>query len=141
MLATATLSPGVADSIKRLINNRDANKLWRIPVPAKFFAKPLGELSANLREKYDALLLAIIREEEKMKLADILSDDSTFIDEFIKRKFEESGKDFFGSKEDISITINPPHDYTLARNDWLVVISKERPFETGLMGRFVGGGS
>ncbi|MBW1765177.1 MAG: hypothetical protein JRJ23_10650 [Deltaproteobacteria bacterium] len=139
MLATATISPGVADSIKRLINNRDANKLWRIPVPSKFVAGPLGELSAHLRESSDALLFAIIREEEKMKLEDILSDDSSFIDEFIKKKFEESGKDFFGAREDTTITINPPDDYELTRNDWIVVISREKPYAAGLMGRLVGG--
>jgi voltage-gated potassium channel len=139
MLATATISPGVADSIKRLINNRDANKLWKIPVPSKFVAGPLGELSAHLRESSDALLFAIIREEEKMKLEDILSDDSSFIDEFIKKKFEESGKDFFGAREDTTITINPPDDYELTRNDWIVVISREKPYAAGLMGRLVGG--
>ena len=74
-----------------------------------------------------------------MKLEDILSDDSSFIDEFIKKKFEESGKDFFGAREDTTITINPPDDYELTRNDWIVVISREKPYAAGLMGRLVGG--
>ena len=141
LLATAALSPGVADSIRLLINNEDENKLWRILVPSRFEGKSLDELSSYLRDKFGALLLAVVREEESVKLEDILSDDSTFIDTFIKTKFEESGKDFFGAKQDVSVMINPPDDYELGVNDWLVVISRERPSEAGIVERLVGGAS
>ena len=141
LLATAAVSPGVADSIRLLINNEDENKLWKIRVPSRFEGKSLGELAAHLREKYGSLLLAIVREEESIKLEDILSDDSTFIDTFIKTKFEESGKDFFGGKKDVSVMINPPDDYELGTNDWLVVISRERPSEAGIVERLVRGAS
>jgi voltage-gated potassium channel len=141
LLATAAVSPGVADSIRLLINNEDENKLWRILVPSRFEGKSFGELSSYLREKFGALLLAVVREEESVKLEDILSDDSTFIDAFIKTKFEESGKDFFGAKKDVSVMINPPDDYELGVNDWLVVISRERPSEAGIVERLVGGAS
>ena len=86
-----------------------------------------GKGLESIKDKYGALLLAIGREEEGMKLEDILSDDATSIDDFIKRKFEESGKDFFGAKKDISVIINPPDSHELTKNDWLIVISKERP--------------
>lgn len=127
MLATAAFSPGVADSIKLLMGNRDENKLWRISVPPKYVGKPAGELVVFLREKHAALLLAVVREREGVKLEDILSEDSTFIDAFIKKKFEESGKDYFGREKDISVTINPPDEYELDKNDRLVVISRKRP--------------
>jgi len=139
MLATAAMSPGVVDSVNLLISNRDENKLWRVLIPARFVGKSFGEAAAHFRQKYGALLLAVVREAERIKLEDILSDDSTFIDEFIKRKFEESGKDFFGGRKDLGITINPPDSHELSRNDWLVVVSKERPSEGGLMERLVGG--
>ena len=127
MLATAAVSPGVADSIKLLMGNQDENKLWRISVPPRHIGKPAGELVVFLREKHSALLLALVREREGVKLEDILSEDSTLIDAFIKKKFEESGKNFFGREKDITVTINPPDDYELDRNDWLVVISRTRP--------------
>jgi len=141
MLAKAALSPGLADSVNLLINNQDANKLWRIPVPSKYVAKSFGEVMTYLRDKYGALVLAVIREKESMKLKDILSDDSTFIDEFIRKKFEESGKDFFGAKTDFTVLINPADDFSLNGNDWLIIISRERPPESGFMERLVGGAS
>jgi voltage-gated potassium channel len=141
LLASAAVAPGVADSLRVLISNKDENKLWRVKVPPKFGEKTFGELSAHLRNRYGALVLAVVREKERVKLEDILSHDSTFIDEFIKRKFEESGKDFFGGKRDTSVVVNPPDNYVLGTNDWLVVLAKERPAEAGFMDRLVGGTS
>ena len=85
--------------------------------------------------------MAVLKEKERMTLEDILSHDISAIDEFIRRKFEESGKDFFGGRKDLSVLVNPPDEYELAGNDWVVVISKERPAEAGLMERLKGGSS
>jgi voltage-gated potassium channel len=127
LLGSAAIAPGVADSVKMLLSNKEENRLWRIPVPSKHVDKTFGEVAAHLRSRHGAIVLAVVREKENVKLEDILSHDSTFIDEFIRKKFEESGKDFFGSKKDISVVVNPPDGYVLGKNDWLVLISRERP--------------
>lgn len=139
LLAASAVSPGVTDTISLLVTNKDENKIWRIRIPPKFIDGTFGELAAHLREKHGALTLAVIREEQKISLDDILSDDSTFIDDFIKRKFEESGKDFFDDRKDNVVTLNPPDDFKMSRNDWLVIISKEKPSESGIIGKWVGG--
>jgi voltage-gated potassium channel len=139
LLATAAVSPGLADSVKSLLNNQDPNKLWRVPVPSRFSDKTFGDLLPYFRDKFQALLIGVVREKESIKLEDILSGDSTFIDDFIKKKFEESGKNFFGDKKDVSVLVNPPDDYLLSPNDWLIAIAKEKPVETGFVERLVGG--
>jgi voltage-gated potassium channel len=139
LLATGAVSPGLADSVKSLVNNQDPNKLWRVPVPSRFADKTFGELLPYFRDKFQALLVGVVREKESIKLEDILSGDSTFIDDFIKKKFEESGKDFFGDKKDVSVIVNPPDDYLLSPNDWVIAIAKEKPVEAGFVERLVGG--
>ena len=139
LLATAAVSPGLADSVKSLINSQDPNKLWRVPVPSRFADKTFGELLPYFRDKFQALLVGVVREKESIKLEDILSGDSTFIDDFIKKKFEESGKDFFGDKKDVSVIVNPPDDYLLGPNDWVIAIAREKPVEGGFVERLVGG--
>lgn len=99
ILATTAASPGVEDSIKLLINNQDEKKVWRVPVPGRHVGKSVGEIIPYLKDRFGAMLLAVAREKEAVKLEDTLSEDSTFIDEFIRRKFEPSGKDFFGAKK------------------------------------------
>jgi len=139
LLATAAVSPGLADSVKSLINSQDPNKLWRVPVPSRFADKTFGELLPYFRDKFQALLVGVVREKGSIKLEDILSGDSTFIDDFIKKKFEESGKDFFGEKKDVSVIVNPPDDYLLGSDDWVIAIAKEKPVEAGFVERLVGG--
>jgi voltage-gated potassium channel len=139
LLAIAAVSPGLADSVKCLLNNQEPNKLWRVPVPSRFADKTFGDLLPYFREKFQALLVGVVRQKESIKLEDILSGDSTFIDDFIKKKFEESGKDFFGDKKDVSVIVNPPDDYLLSPNDWVIAIAKEKPVEAGFVERLVGG--
>jgi len=127
MLAKAAMAPGIMDAIELMIGDQDENKLWRIPIPSKYVQKPLKMFSVHLREKWNALILAVIKEERGISLDDILSGDATTIDEFIKRKFEASGRDFFGARKNISIMLNPPEDYEPAVHDWILVISKEKP--------------
>jgi voltage-gated potassium channel len=141
LLASGAISPGVADSLMLLVDNEDENKLWRVETPPRFVGKQVVELSTHLRSRYGALVFAVIREKEGVKLEHILSHDSTFIDEFIRRKFEESGKDFFGSRKDLSVILNPPDDFVLGSQDWVVIISREKPVEAGIIDRLVGGGS
>ncbi|MCF8062100.1 MAG: NAD-binding protein [Deltaproteobacteria bacterium] len=140
LLATAAVSPGVTDSIRRLVNNQDENKLWRVRVTGRLAGRTYGEAARQLRNKYGALLLGVVREEEQIKLEDILSDDSTFIDDFIRRKFEESGKDYFGEKRGHTVILNPDDAFELTLNDGLVVISRERPEEVGIVEKLVGSG-
>jgi voltage-gated potassium channel len=139
LLATAAVSPGLADSVKSLLNNQEPNKLWRVPVPSRFSDKTFGDLLPYFRDKFQALLIGVVREKERIKLEDILSGDSTSIDDFIKKKFEESGKDFFADKKDVSVLVNPPDDFLLSPNDWVIAIAKEKPVEAGLVERLVGG--
>jgi len=108
-------------------------------VPSRFVDKTFGDLVPYFRDKFQALLLGVVREKESIKLKDILSGDSTFIDDFIKKKFEESGKDFFGDKKDVSVLVNPPDDYLLNPSDWVIAIAREKPVEAGFVERLVGG--
>jgi voltage-gated potassium channel len=124
LLASASLAPGFLSMIKALINNEDENKLWGVEIPSKYVERPCRELSQYFKERWQGLLIALLRERKGIHLEDILSDNVTAIDAFIKRKFEESGKDFFGRTEKIEVIINPPDDLLVAPNDRALVIAK-----------------
>ncbi len=127
MLSTGARDPGVNDMLRLLINGEGDSRIWRISIPNRFVGRTYGEISQSLRERFGALCLGILKEKERIQLSDLLSGDSTALDLFIQRKFEESGKDFFGGKKDILVEINPPDDYEIPKNSYVVVISKERP--------------
>ena len=62
-----------------------------------------------------------------MALEKILTDDSSAIDQFIKRKFEEADRDFYGKKDRIQVVLNPPNEVILKEEDSAVVLARKRP--------------
>ena len=62
-----------------------------------------------------------------MVLDKILTDDYSAIDQFIKRKFEEADRDFFGKKERVQVVLNPAHDVVIGEEDTAVVLARKRP--------------
>jgi len=138
LLASASIEPGFLSMIKSLINNEDDNKLWGVEIPSKYVERPCRELSQYFKERWQGLLIALLRERKGIQLEDILSHDVTVIDEFIKRKFEESGKEFFGRTEKIDIIINPPDDFMIEAHDRAVVIARQSLGEISFIDKFVG---
>ncbi|HQO03509.1 MAG TPA: hypothetical protein PLI62_14700 [Spirochaetota bacterium] len=77
------------------------------------------------REKDKSILIGIISETKKLTIDDFLSDDPSSIDDFIKRKFEESEKDLFeDTGGNIGVIINPGWDYCICENDKAIVIGE-----------------
>ena len=138
LLASASIAPGFLSMIKALINNEDENKVWGVGVPSKYVGGPCGELSQYFKKRCGGLLIAMLREKKGMQLEDILSDNVTAIDDFIKRKFEESGRDYFGKGERVEIIINPVEDLLVSAHDRAVVVAKENPGEISFIDKLVG---
>jgi hypothetical protein len=62
-----------------------------------------------------------------MKLADILSDDTSIIDNFIKDKIKESKKDFFYKREETQFILNPGDGYIIKDGQFAVILSRVMP--------------
>ena len=134
ILAGAATATGLSTVMKRLLDIEEPNKLWRTRIPERFYGLPVSELSQHFANKYQAILLAIVTETSPMRLEDILSTDASAIDQFIKRKFEESGKDYFSSgKERITVQVNPLPDYLITKNDAAIVLGRVKPGETSIL--------
>jgi voltage-gated potassium channel len=127
LLASASASPGLPRVISSLLSSHEENKLWKVEIPERFVGKPVSELSAYLKENSQALLIALLSEQKGLVLDDILTDDLSAIDQFIKRKFEEAEKDLPGRKDRVLVTLNPPDDTVLTREHSAVVIARNRP--------------
>jgi voltage-gated potassium channel len=127
LLASAINSPGLPRVISSLVSLGDRNKLWRISIPATFVNRPFKELSSYYREKDHAILIGIMKEKKAIKIDDILSDNTSMIDNFIREKIRESKKEFSVEKDAVKININPDDDYVIAADDLAVVLSRTMP--------------
>ncbi|MDY6850756.1 MAG: NAD-binding protein [Thermodesulfobacteriota bacterium] len=138
ILAGAASASGLSTFMKMLLDVEEPHQIWRARIPERLVGHTVAELTGHFQGKHSALLLAIVTETEAIRLEDILSQDATAIDTFIKRKFEESGKNFFSTgKGRISVQINPPQDYILTKHDAGIVLGRERPGEGSILGKSI----
>ena len=126
LLASATVHPGLSKVISSLLSYDEEHRLDKIEIPDRFVGKKYVELMQFLREKHNSVLIGILTERKGLQLEDILSDDVSAIDMFIKKKFEESDKDYFSDKEEIGVNINPEDDYIITKNDFAIIIDGKK---------------
>ena len=127
LLASAINSPGLPKIFSSMLSIGDTNKLWRAEIPRSFVGNTFKELSSFYREKQHAILIGLLTEKKAMKLADILSDDTSIIDTFIKDKIKESKKDFFYKKEETQYILNPDDGYIIKDGQFAVILSRVMP--------------
>jgi len=127
LLATAVKSPGLPRLISGMLSLGDTNKFWRVEIPKTFIGKTFHDLSTHYREKQHAILIGFLKDKKAMKLEDLLSDNTSVIDNFIREKIRETKKDFYYEKDEARIVVNPADDYTISSDDYAVVLSKSMP--------------
>ncbi len=127
LLASAINSPGLPKAISGIISLGDKNKLWRVDIPKEFIGRTFKELSVSFREKEHAILMGLLKEKKTIKLEDILSDNTSVIDNFIKEKIRQAGKKFTVDRDAIKVLLNPEDDYVIAAEDLAIILSKTLP--------------
>jgi len=127
LLATAVKSPGLPRLISGMLSLGDTNKFWRVEVPRQYVGGTFRDLFLHYREKQHAILIGFLKERRAIKLEDVLSDNTSVIDTFIREKIRETGKDFYFEKDEARVIVNPPDDYTIGPDDYAVVLSKTMP--------------
>jgi len=123
LLASGASAPGIPELAREILSFEGRNTVRQAPVPAGWSGKTFGELSQHLLASGRGVLLGVLAEEKKMSLADILADDSSAIDTFIKRKFAESDKDYLEEeRKALDIRVNPGPAYVLRDTDRLYLV-------------------
>jgi voltage-gated potassium channel len=126
LLAGALASPGLYHILATLLTVEGQN-LWPVAVPPHFHGRPLGEMAALLKERYQALPIAVYTEGQALALDDLLSGEPSGIDEFIRRKFTETGMTHLFGRTKVDCQVNPPDTLLLGPHQYLVVIALRRP--------------
>ena len=125
LLANAVTAPGVTLALQELLNPERGAAVQQSRIPAHLVDQDFAAVSRHFREKRGALVIGVMSEEARgMNLDDILSEDMSAIDLFIKRQFEGLEGDYFTKSGATKIRINPPDDYKIQRNDWALIITE-----------------
>lgn len=121
LIASAAYLPGVNSVVKELLVERMGNGFQRLDVPPEFVGRTYFDLLVHCRREHRATLIGVISEEKGMTMEDMLTDSA--IDNFIRQKFAEAGKEsLFQVGGGTHVRVNLPDDYPIGENDHAIVI-------------------
>jgi voltage-gated potassium channel len=123
LMATHVLAPGVPQAIDMLFSENAPFLFKRLEIPAHLIGNSYGHLKQEIEKNSDTICIGLGREQSKVQLSAILSDDYSSLDQFIKRKFEEAGRGK-GDEKKTNIHINPSVNTILTDKDFLIVITQ-----------------
>ena len=126
LLASAIISPGLPRVFSSIMSSGEKDKLWKVDIPKNYAGKTFKELSAYFRER-QAIIIGVMRERKDVKLQDLLSDNTSIIDSFIREKLNEANKSFYVEKNNNNTVINPDDNYVILPEDNAIVLSKTKP--------------
>ena len=126
LLAGAIASPPLFRFYTSLLLG-DGQGLWDVEVPGRFHGRPLGEFAAYLQEYHQGILIGIYTEGRGLSLEDLLSEEPSPIDDFIRRKFAETKMTHLLGRTKVDCQINPPLTLTLSPHQYAVIIAPQKP--------------
>ena len=124
LLASAVTQPGLPQVFSTILSREDRNKLQRTAIPGQFVGKSFKELSDYYRGKKNVILIGLLREKKSVKLEDMLSDDTSVIETFIREKIRESKKDLLYEQDQIKVVVNPDDSEIITVHDFAVILSR-----------------
>jgi voltage-gated potassium channel len=118
LFANSTTARGIPLLIKELLSFESRTNLTLTSIPPNFVGKSFGELMDHFLKTGKGILIGLLSEEKKISLDDILSEDTSAIDTFIKRKFAEAEIDLGDEeKEQEQILLNPDPDHIISETE------------------------
>jgi voltage-gated potassium channel len=121
-LVAQVLNPGINEVIQKLLFSAEDTQLHPHPISADLVGKKYSKLESEMR-KQGKILLGIYREEKNIQIDDILSDDSSYLDEFIRKKFAEAGRTNI-KDNNIDINLLPDAETEISELDVAIVVEK-----------------
>jgi len=122
ILANSTLHPDIPDFLQDVLRFKDGIGFREISIPTEFLGQKYGDLRTFLYEKKGLISLGIVTINPQVSIENILSDDSSAIDRFIKKQFERSKKSFGKDESASQIKLKPQDDYCIQDNDYAIVL-------------------
>lgn len=123
LFASATHSKGISHLVREMLSVKSKNRIRVERVPEGFVGKKFSELLDYYLKQKKGIVIGLLSEEKSISFDDLISDDTSAIDNFIKRKFAEAEIDLAqeGSREE-QLILNPDPERLITENDSLFLI-------------------
>ncbi|MCB0834808.1 MAG: NAD-binding protein [Bacteroidetes bacterium] len=125
LLARHITNPGVPRVVDALLALQNQTDLVRRPVPDSMIGKTFLEMSTFFKTEYNSICIGVTKETKSIAMNDLLSDDNSYLDQFIRQKLQESGRKF-AEEERLSLELNPPADLIIEKHFAAIVIGQKK---------------
>ena len=125
LLANHVVAPGVPQLFEQLFSEKSAYTVRRRRIPRELVGKTYRDLAEFYRQKHSGILLGMGHVAEPIKISELMSDDYSYLDAFIKRKFEESGRGLDAASEQVKVVLDPPEDQIMQEEDFYLSIERK----------------
>lgn len=124
LLANHVVAPGVPQFFEELFSETSGYRLTRRLFPVEWIQKTYQQFRTDYQQNNGGILLGLGKISEPFQLDDLMSDDYSYLDEFILRKFQEAGRGD-SNDEQVKIFINPPQETQIEKNDFYIALESE----------------
>jgi voltage-gated potassium channel len=124
LLGAHVTSPGIPEMLDSLLTGSAGVHLARRKLPNSLVGKSFAAASAHFLEQENLVLIGFIHEEEGFKLDDILSDDYSAVDRFIRDKLATAGKGLNKAAR-LQVNLSPAAGYLIAEHDIAIVLKRQ----------------
>jgi voltage-gated potassium channel len=124
LLSSASVSKGLPRAARRLLTAGTGPRLMESALPSSLVGKTFAEASSWFLSNGKGVLIGVLSEEKGVALDDLLSDSSSAIDGFIKRKFMEADINLAAETSAGSeVRLAPGPDYLLKEGDLAFIVA------------------
>jgi voltage-gated potassium channel len=127
LLASAVDSPGLPRVFEKMLSVEDSCNLFRAAIPKEYINGTFAEISSYFRNQRNAIVVGILQEKKPIKLDDLLSDNTSALDAFIKEKLKESKRDYSKGEDDLKVVLNPKNEYVIKPEDFAIILCSAAP--------------
>ncbi|MFC1693912.1 NAD-binding protein, partial [Candidatus Latescibacterota bacterium] len=126
LLASAVIVPGIPQALKEIMHTDIGSDIRRESLPHEFIGMTFRDTVVEYYDRFGSILIGVITEKESFDLETVLSGEKGAIDDFIRRKFEEAGRDLeIESKGRVGVHINPAKEYVLTKFDDAIILTSK----------------
>ena len=126
LLANAVMSPGIPQALRDIII-KEGSDIQRISMPHDLIGKTFVFAVLEFIDRFGQLLIGVITEKKSFNLENVLTAETSAIDAFIRRKFDEAGRSLeIESKGRFTVQINPGKDYKISEYDYAIVLTPKK---------------
>ena len=125
LLANHVTAPGVPQFFEQLFSETSGYTLKRHTFEPEWQGRRYAEFKEHYASAYNGILLGIGKISDSFHLSDLMSDDYSYLDEFILRKFQEAGRGT-DNENRVKIVINPEPETQLQKNDFFISLESEK---------------